>query len=236
MQKIVLNNIQYIQSQFVLLSSFSDITAWAKDSEGRFVAVNQTFLNRYGMSRQSEIEGKDDYDLHPKSHADQYRADDERVLTGCHIDDRQEVIPYDSLGLIWISTSKRPIYNTTGKIIGTFGYSKHLNSGANAAKSNELDAAISYIKHHYGEKLTITSLAAAMNLSVSALERKFKKYLMQTPRQYITEVRLNRAHDLLLNTNKAISVIAQETGFSDNSHLTRCFIQRFAITPKAARR
>ena len=76
MQKIVLNNILDIQSQFVLLSSFSDITAWAKDSEGRFVAVNQTFLNRYGMSRQSEIEGKDDYDLHPKSHADQYRAFD----------------------------------------------------------------------------------------------------------------------------------------------------------------
>ncbi len=83
--------------------------------------------------------------------------------------------------------------------------------------------------------LTVETLANKMNLSVSAIERRFKKHLLQTPRQYITEVRLNHAHELLLKTNKAISTIAQETGFSDNSHLTRCFIQRFAITPRQAR-
>ena len=235
MQKIVINSIQDIRHQFILLDSFSDMTAWAKDIDGRFIMVNQTFLDNYGLADVAHIQGLTDYDLHPKTHADQYRADDRLVLSGQNVNDRQEVIPNSRFGILWFSTSKRPIYDTSNRVIGTFGYSKQLSTDSNIAPSKELDAAISYIEHHYAEKLTITTLASEMNLSVSALERKFKKYLIQTPRQYITEVRLKYAHELLLNTDKAISVIAQETGFSDNSHLTRCFIQRYAITPKAAR-
>ena len=80
------------------------------------------------------------------------------------------------------------------------------------------------------------SLASACNISVSALERRFKKHLKKTPRQYINEVRLDNARQMLLETEKSIGTIALETGFADHSHFSRAFAREYDMTPRDARR
>ncbi|OUS24567.1 hypothetical protein A9Q98_13500 [Thalassotalea sp. 42_200_T64] len=74
--------------------------------------------------------------------------------------------------------------------------------------------------------------AAYSYLSISALERRFKKHLGKTPRQYTIGVRLEHAKQLLLETNKSLAVIAQETGFCDQSHFTRAYKKLYQLVSK----
>ncbi len=95
-------------------------------------------------------------------------------------------------------------------------------------------APIDYICQHFGSNLSVDSLAGACNISVSALERRFKKHLKKTPHQYINEVRLDNARQMLLETDKPIGTIALETGFADHSHFTRAFTGKFGVAPRAS--
>jgi len=100
----------------------------------------------------------------------------------------------------------------------------------------ELHAPVDYIARHFASDISVASLAGACNLSISALERRFRKHLDKSPRQYINEVRLDNARRLLLETNKPIGTIALETGFADHSHFTRAFTRKFGLSPRGARR
>ena len=122
-------------------------------------------------------------------------------------------------------------------MIGTVGFSRHLNrSEDQASPFRELQAPIDYIHRHFSDEISIELLARASNLSVSALERRFKKHLGKTPHQYLVDVRLDNGRKLLLETDKAIGVIALETGFADHSHFSRVFTRRFGKTPSQVRR
>ncbi len=63
-----------------------------------------------------------------------------------------------------------------------------------------------------------------------------KRHLKKTPHQYINEVRLDNARQMLLETDKPIGTIALETGFADHSHFTRAFTRKFGVTPRSERR
>ena len=99
----------------------------------------------------------------------------------------------------------------------------------------ELSTPIDYIQAHFADALSVDELASACNLSVSALERRFKKHLGKTPHQYIIEVRLDHARRLLLETEIPVGTIALETGFADHSHFTRAFRKHFGSAPSALR-
>ena len=151
--------------------------------------------------------------------------------------DRLELILGKSESVEWFLTSKWPLYSPEGDISGSFGLSRHLNqSERKLVPYQELSKPIDYIHEHFASVISVKALASACNLSVSALERRFKKHLHKTPYQYITEVRLDHAERLLLETEKGIGTIALETGFSDHSHFTRAFSRRYGFTPSHARR
>ena len=78
-------------------------------------------------------------------------------------------------------------------------------------------------------------LASLSHLSISALERRFKKYLGLTPRHYIIQVRLENARRLLVETTLPINVIAAEVGFQDASYFSRKFYQLFETKPSEFR-
>ena len=78
-------------------------------------------------------------------------------------------------------------------------------------------------------------MAAIAYLSVSALERRFKKYLAKTPKQFINEVRLENARKLLVETNIPISQIGEETGFNDHSYFSKQFRLFFGELPSTYR-
>ncbi len=127
MNKIILNSIDEARQQFCLLMVLDDLHSWVKDVDGHFVMVNQAFLNWKNFQDVDQVIGKTDYELSPTVHADQFRADDQLVLSGRIVNDRLEVIPSKERGNItWFTTSKWPIYNHDKKIIGSFGISRRM--------------------------------------------------------------------------------------------------------------
>ncbi len=83
------------------------------------------------------------------------------------------------------------------------------------------------------ESLRLVDLAAAAGISRCYFSRLFHSSFGQPPHQYLLELRLQRARSLLEARQRPIADVAAMTGFSDQSHLTRCFRRRFGTTPSA---
>ncbi|WP_429455085.1 helix-turn-helix domain-containing protein [Nocardia sp. GP40] len=64
-------------------------------------------------------------------------------------------------------------------------------------------AALSYIAAHLGEPLSVATVAAQANLSTSAFSQLFRQVTGRSPWQFVKEMRLNRARDLLLEPRRA---------------------------------
>lgn len=237
MTKLRFDSLAQAKQGFALLDLIPDTHAWIKDCEGRFVFGNALFYERFGITSMQGLVGRNDYDLAPAHLAERYRADDAQVLAGGIIIDRLEMLLGEGDPVAWFLTSKWPIMDNRDRIIGSFGISRHLNrEERKAVPYRELREPIDYICRNFAGDLSVESLARACNISVSALERRFRKHLAKTPHQYIIEVRLDHARDMLLETDKSIGTIALETGFADHSHFTRAFTRHFSLTPSEARK
>jgi len=85
----------------------------------------------------------------------------------------------------------------------------------------------------------IEGRAALMRLAGRSPEyvgRAFKAYLGVTPSQFINDLRLDYAGDLLLNTDHSVTDICYEVGFENLSHFYRLFKQRWTCTPQQYRK
>lgn len=81
------------------------------------------------------------------------------------------------------------------------------------------------------EDMTLEKMALEYNVSYSYLSRMFKKTTGMNFTRYFSKVKLNRALDLLLNTEKTITEIAFSSGFSDVKTLNRDFKNTFKMSP-----
>ena len=98
-----------------------------KDRESRFTAVNRSYLCRAGFKDQSEIIGKTDQDLYEDDHALAALADEQRILaTGEPIVGIEEKETWPDGHETWVSTSKVPLHDESGNVIGTFGLSRDI--------------------------------------------------------------------------------------------------------------
>ncbi len=95
-----------------------------------------------------------------------------------------------------------------------------------------------YLTEHYAEEVSLETLAHIAHLSPFHLARLFRHVVGLPPHAYHIQVRLSQARTLLAQ-GCSVSYVAQETGFFDQTHLTRQFKQHFGVTPgiyrKAAR-
>jgi AraC-like DNA-binding protein len=87
-----------------------------------------------------------------------------------------------------------------------------------------------YIRANFSEDISLKELAAIGNMSPFHFLRVFTKETGVPPHAYLNQVRLRRARELLA-TGWSIAATACETGFVDQSHLSRRFKQIFGITP-----
>ena len=209
-----------------------DTLFWIKDSSGRFVFANEYFMEHSGIDGLDNLVGFTDYDFVPKAIADQFRTDDNLILEGTDVHERLEVNILRSGDVAWFLTSKRVIRDRDGQIVGTTGISRHLDNTSNQLKAvDQLRIPIDYIRKHFDEPIDISALASLSHLSVSALERRFRKFIKKSPKQFINQVRLENARRLLRDTMKPISVIATESGFSEPGYFCRKYREAFDETP-----
>ena len=88
--------------------------------------------------------------------------------------------------------------------------------------------------HLYSER-SLKEMADMCHLSLSSFKREFKKIFNDSPMNYIMSRRLQKAADLLTLSSKSISHIAYETGFNDPAYFSRCFKNRWGLSPSAYR-
>lgn len=85
-------------------------------------------------------------------------------------------------------------------------------------------------------QVTLADLAGACRLSCSQFSQAFRRSVGYPPHQWLLVQRVERAKDLLLNSDLPLSQIALDAGFCDQSHFTRVFVQRVKASPAAWRR
>ena len=213
-----------------------DILFWVKDSDSRILYANQHFIEHQGYKSLEQILLKTDFDFSSKHLAFQYVNDDKRVMNGYVVIDRLELNQTSNGELAWFSTSKKAILTDDGQILGTYGVTRHLQKTSKALSHvRAIEGPVNYIREHYHRNICIEELAELAHLSVSALERRFKKHLAKTPNQFINEIRLENARKLLVETRLPISQIAYQCGFSEPSYFSKQFRRLFGEIPSQMR-
>lgn len=98
-----------------------------KDKESRFIKVNKAMLRKHGFKSDKEIIGKTDFELFGKEHAQQAFEDEQKIIqTGIPIINKEEKEDWADGRTTWVSSTKMPLYNNQGEIIGTFGVSRDI--------------------------------------------------------------------------------------------------------------
>ena len=85
-------------------------------------------------------------------------------------------------------------------------------------------------------ELSVEDLAADMNLSRVQLYRKVKALTGSSPVELLRIARLNRAYQMLLTTDKNVSEVAYDVGFSAPAYFTKCFKDEFGMVPGEVRK
>jgi len=97
-------------------------------------------------------------------------------------------------------------------------------------------AALAYINMNFCKKIQIAQLARISCLSERSLFRRFRELTGYTPIEYRKKKQLERAEELLRNTELLIGEIAAECGFSDSNHLIKVFSAHYGMPPARYRR
>jgi transcriptional regulator GlxA family with amidase domain len=92
-----------------------------------------------------------------------------------------------------------------------------------------------WLQDHYHQDITIKSLAEQFKISVRTLNRRFKSATGVTPLNYLQQLRIDAAKDLLKNSNLSIYEVACQVGYHDLSHFNRLFKRLLATNPKKYR-
>lgn len=104
--------------------------------------------------------------------------------------------------------------------------------GSATQESHPLMGVIEYIEKNISDPLLSNGqLARQIGFSEVYLRKLFSKHYNTTPKQYILDIRLQKAKQLLTDTPFSVTAIAEECGFSSVFHFCRAFKQKVGMTP-----
>jgi AraC-like DNA-binding protein len=219
-----------------LFDYLKDVLFWIKDRKGTFRWVNTTLMVHMGRSNRDQIIGRTDFDLFEPYLANQYQMDDAQVLKGRPITSRVEMIVFHHTPR-WLVTSKLPLRNAGGRIVGTTGVATMAaEQGSRIWTESRLAPAMAYIKEHYHEPVSIRAMAQTCGLSIGSFHRQFRDTYMCTPHTYVRQLRVRMSCQALVFSRRPIAAVAAECGFSDQSHFTKEFRRIMGETPRNYRR
>ena len=95
--------------------------------------------------------------------------------------------------------------------------------------------AVRYINNHFSEKIRIQDLAKRIGISRSYLVKLVKQVTGMSPQEYLIEIRMRRASDLLGRSNDPIQSIAAECGYDDALAFSKVFKSKFGVNPSEYR-
>ena len=210
---------------------------FVKDTESRFMMVNKTVLNAGGMTEMEQIAGKTDFDFFPSELAQSFYDDEQQLLaSGQALVNREE----ESIDLltgkkIWFLTTKVPLRDKRGNIVGLIGISRDITErkqleaqalelAAERQRMNVLNKFMNDISHDFKTPLTV------INTSVYLLQKtddpvrrqkEIEKLETQVSRltklfnDFLTVTNLDNAAFLValqpVDINRLVSMVVNET-------------------------
>lgn len=119
---------------------------------------------------------------------------------------------------------------------------RHIDSALERKRRLSMDAqrlvrmAMAYLHEHFSGPISRWDLAQYVCISEDYLTYCFRQELGTTPMQYLQRYRVNQAKPLLKNSQKSITEIALEVGFTDSGYFSRVFRRQTGMSPEAFRR
>ncbi len=98
-------------------------------------------------------------------------------------------------------------------------------------RNQKLAHVIEKMETNLEEPISPSALALQAGMSTRQLERLFRRYLSRSPKKYYMELRLQKARNLLLQTNMSVINVALACGFASPSHFSKCYRSHFLTTP-----
>ena len=221
-----------------LFDDVEDIVFFVKDSEGRYVLVNRTLVERCSLVRKAEVIGKTAADVYPSPFGKEYLSQDQHVIAADRpIKDKLELQLYARGVQGWCLTHKTPIHGSDGSIVGMTGLSRDLHIPKwRAEHFREMSAVIDHIRTRYDTPLRVEDLADMASISTYKLEQRMKRIFRLTAGQFIMHTRIDAARDMLRKEGRSIADIALRCGFCDQSAFTRQFKAITGLTPSVFRK
>lgn len=92
-----------------------------------------------------------------------------------------------------------------------------------------------YLEKNYEQDISLDEVASEVGLSPSYLSRKFKERYQLGFLEYLTELRINQAADLLINKNIKINEVARRVGYRDGNYFSKVFKRETGLNPSEYR-
>ena len=203
-----------LQSRLLLkLADSVPDTIYFKNLNSEILFANKAFLAKFNLNELRDLQGKTDFDIFDFDLASKKFADEQEVIkTGKGIINKQE---YDIVNgnKKWMLTSKLPLYDHQGKIIGTLGISRDVTTKVETEialkqRNDELNQFVYHISHDL--RAPLTTIKGLLKLIENASEEEKEKYisLFSTRIERLDIVIKNiLSHSLNLNTELKIEMI-----------------------------
>ncbi len=233
-----LATLRFLDVSEPLFDALEDVVFFVKDAAARYVAVNHTLVRRCGLEAKRQLLGRTVLEVFPAPYSAGYHEQDRQVLrTGEALRDLLELHLYVRGGPGWCLTTKLPLRDDGGAVIGLVGISNDIHApGLQDGGYAELARGVAYIQQHVGESLRLDALAGLCGLSVYQFEQRMKRVFHLTPGQFISRTRIDAACRMLEGGREPIAAVALACGFSDQSAFSRQFKAATGLTPGAYRR
>ena len=188
-----------------LFDRVPDTVFFIKDTEGRYVCVNETLRVRCRKSGKSALLGRTPSEIFGDELGRGYAAQDHEVLaSGQQLLDKLELHVYEPRELGWCLTSKFPLLDKTGKIAGLVGISRDLKTPSVASSEySQVADAIAHAESRLASPPSVAELAEVARMSVYQLDRRMKHLFGLTTGQWLLKTRIDFASRQLISTGYA---------------------------------
>jgi PAS domain S-box-containing protein len=216
-----------------LFDTVPDTIFFVKDALGRYVAVNQTLAERTGHDRKEALIGLTADQVFPGKLGKRIAEQDRTILESARsLKGELELHLYPGGEEGWCLTWKEPLFDRSRRIVGLVGFSRDLRPANTAPNETAaLSKALRFAQAHPDSTLKVSDLAARAKLSAFQFDQRIRTMFGLSAGQYLTRLRIDQASERLRQSDEAISQIALDCGYADQTAFTRQFRKIVGLSP-----
>jgi len=198
-----------------LLDNISD-SIYFKDLQSRFIRINKMMAKMFGLDEPEQAYGKTDFDFFGEEHAKQAFKDEQQIIkTGKPLHNFEEKETWPDGRINWVSTTKMPLKDKNGKIVGTFGISRDITDQKKTAetlleakeKAEESDRLKSAFLANMSHEIR-----TPMNGIIGFSKLYINDDISHDKRNYYAQVVINSSNQLLTILDDILDISRIETG------------------------